>query len=68
MAYEKDYERMRKYIAKTVKNKAVYDLTIMELDTLVSAQKEQGMYEALSLAFLYGRAKGYRMAKAEART
>lgn len=69
MADEKEMERMKKYIAKTnVPRKTVYDLTIGECEGVAYVVKTQGVYDALMLMFDYGRAKGYRMAKAEVRT
>lgn len=52
-----DVEKIRRYIERTgVKFPAAYDMNMGELDAL----RGMSIFEALYLAFDYGRAKGYR--------
>lgn len=59
--------RMNRYIQKTKgTKKTVYDMTLKEIGALLDMTKQEKDWDAVELAFLYGRAKGYRAAKAEA--
>lgn len=63
-----DIERIRNYVDKTnsqMKNRSAYDMRIGEIMALYDA-RESGWYNVLCLAFNFGMAKGYRMAKKEA--
>lgn len=52
-----DANKMRRYIERTgVKFPSVYHLSMGELNTL----REMSLFDALCLAFEYGRAKGFR--------
>ena len=56
-------EKIRKYIKENnVKINPRYDATFKEVCAIAS---EMAALEAVSLAFAYGRVKGYRAAKAE---
>lgn len=58
--------RMKGYIRKTKgAEKSVYDMTCKEMWTLLDMTERGEDWDAVELAFLYGRAKGYRAAKAE---
>lgn len=58
-----DAEKMRRYIERTgVKFPSVYCMSMGELD----AFRGMNIFDALALAFEYGRAKGYRYARKEA--
>ena len=58
--------RMNRYIQKTKgAEKTVYDMTLKEMGSLRDMTKRGKDWDAVELAFLYGRAKGYRAAKAE---
>ena len=59
-------EKMEKYIARTKKPNARYDLYYWDIDAIYHLM-EQNQVQAISLAFTYGRAKGYRAARKEAR-
>ena len=64
-----EIEKMKRYIERTRMNKADnYCLVYGEaVELLKTATDVNGMFEVISLAFDYGRAKGYRAAKAERR-
>lgn len=58
--------RMNRYIQKTKgTEKTAYDMTLKEMGALLDMTKQKKGWDAVELAFLYGRAKGYRAAKAE---
>ena len=59
-------EKMEKYIERTGDLGTMYSLSIVEAQALVEIWK-QNRIEAILLAFNYGRAKGYRAARKEAR-
>lgn len=60
-----EIEKMKRYIARTNINISDrYELDLLEVKGL---KKEADLTDALYLAFLYGRAKGYRAAKSEGR-
>lgn len=59
-------EKMVDYINRTkLENVERYTIYTDELDVLYEMMKSGRCYEALILVFMYGRAKGYRMAKNE---
>ena len=60
-------EKMEKYIEKTGDLGTMYSLSTEEACDLVEVWKENRI-ESILLAFNYGRAKGYRAARKEART
>lgn len=60
-------EKMEKYIARTKKPNERYDLYYWDIDDIYHLM-EQNPVQAIFLAFKYGRAKGYRAARKEART
>ncbi len=58
-----EIEKIRKYIEKSsVPRNLRYDASMKEVLALATGM---GRIDAATLAFEYGRAKGYRMAKAE---
>lgn len=60
-------EKMVAYIERTkLRNTIQYDMDIEEYRELYMASKYD-TFNAIYLAFCYGRAKGYRMAKKEVR-
>ena len=59
-------EKMEKYIERTGDLGTMYSLSMVEAQALVEIWK-QNRIEAILLAFNYGRAKGYRAARKEAR-
>ena len=60
-----EIEKMRRYIEKyKVPRTPRYDASINEIIAIAS---EMSPMEAANFAFVYGRAKGYRAAKAEGR-
>jgi len=59
-------EKMREYISRTKAVSLKYDIMGKEIADLVNLS-HQNPIEAISLSFQYGRAKGYRSAKREAR-
>lgn len=60
-----EIEKMQRYIARTnVKVSDCYEMDLLEAREL---KREADLTNAIYLAFLYGRAKGYRAAKAERR-
>lgn len=63
-----EIEKMKRYIERTPLDKNDrYFITIQEVFELGKAAKTEdaGLIDALALAFNYGKAKGYRAAKAE---
>ena len=62
-----ELERIRKYIDKTKCRDERYSATISEIDLLARFSVVGHPVEAIILAFDYGRAKGYRAARKEAR-
>lgn len=59
-------EKMDAYIQKTkMRNTTRYELNLGEIQVMRNILLSGKMVEALKLAFNYGRAKGYRMAKRE---
>lgn len=62
-----ELERIRKYIDKTKCRDDRYDVTISEINLLARFSVDGHPVEAVILAFDYGRAKGYRKARKEAR-
>ncbi len=63
-----EIEKMKKYIERTNTKKAGnYYLSWCEAGELCDLAQEPGagLFEALALAFNYGKAKGYRAAKAK---
>lgn len=59
-------QKMIAYIQKTpIRNAIRYEIYIPEIRTLYQMASGGRIYEAFGLAFEYGRAKGYRMAKNE---
>ena len=59
-------QKMIAYIQKTpIRNAIRYEIYIPEIRTLYQMASNGRIYEAFGLAFEYGRAKGYRMAKNE---
>lgn len=62
-----EIEKMKKYIERTKLNKSPsYQMSVCEILSLSHATAETPT-DAVCLAFEYGRAKGYRAAKAEGR-
>lgn len=62
-----EVEKIQDYIDRTkIKRPKAYTWSLQELSALYSLA-ERDPYESFRLAFNYGRAKGYRAAKAEAR-
>lgn len=60
-----EIEKMERYIERTnAPDMSRYELDLLETRAL---RQEPDQTDALYLAFLYGRAKGYRAAKAEVR-
>ncbi len=60
-----EIEKIRKYIEKSsVPRNLRYDASMKEVLALATGMSA---VEAVTLAFAYGRAKGYRMAKSEGR-
>lgn len=57
-----EIEKMQRYISNTPEVSSRYCVGTKELFALT---KELGGFEAVALAFNYGKAKGYRAAKAE---
>ena len=58
-----EIEKMKRYIARTNVNASDrYDMDLLEAHAL---NREPDITDAVYLAFLYGRAKGYRAAKAK---
>lgn len=67
-----EIEKMKRYIERTKikeKDEFRYAMNVREVFELAHKAREGGNIpiEVLSLAFEYGKAKGYRAAKAEAR-
>ena len=61
------YEEMRQYIHRTaIKNAGRFCLCLNDMDVIHDVWAYNPV-EAIHLAFQYGRAKGYRAAKAEVR-
>lgn len=59
-------ERMTAYIGRTkMKNTDYYCLALSEILTMYEIAESGDLYCAFKLAFEYGRAKGYRMARKE---
>lgn len=63
-----EIEKMKRYIDRTKKfpEGTPYQMNLLEVFTLNNTCKNDP-YEMICLAFNYGRAKGYRAAKAEGR-
>ena len=59
-------EKMEKYIEKTGDLGTMYSLSMVEAQALVELWT-QNRIDAILVAFNYGRAKGYRAARKEAR-
>lgn len=60
-----EIEKMNRYIERTnIANMSRYELDLLEVRAL---RREPDETDAIYTAFLYGRAKGYRAAKAERR-
>ena len=59
-----EIEKMKRYISNTPKVSDRYEVGTRQLIALMKGLSE---FDALDLAFEYGRAKGYRAAKAEVR-
>lgn len=59
-------EQVKKYISNTRVPKPVICRYVLRLDEAESFTKLD-IYDGMTLAFAYGRAKGYRAAKAEVR-
>jgi len=62
-----EIERMRKYIERTgltYKKRLHYDINVNQIFSL---RDELSFFDALTMAFRYGQARGYRLAKAEVR-
>lgn len=64
-----EIEKMKRYIERTPMKKADnYCLVYGEVAELAGAAKEtDALFDIIALAFDYGRAKGYRAAKAKVR-
>ena len=65
-----EIEKMKRYIERTkMKNADKYCLLEREVCELFEKAKadSNGMFDALTLSFNYGKAKGYRAARTEAR-
>lgn len=64
-----EIEKMKKYIERTKLDKCSYCLSMAEGFSLAHMAHETNGFplEVVNLAFNYGKAKGYRAAKAEAR-
>jgi len=64
-----EIEKMKKYIERTKLDKYRYCLSMAEGFSLAHMARETNdfPFEVVTLAFNYGKAKGYRAAKAEAR-
>lgn len=65
-----EIEKMKRYIERTKMNKADnYCLVYQEAVGLCNAARRNGdsLMDVIALAFDYGKAKGYRAAKAEVR-
>ena len=64
-----EIEKMKKYIERTkLNNGDGFSMSMKEAFELVrSAQRSDFPVDVISFAFTYGKAKGYRAAKAEAR-
>ena len=64
-----EIEKMRRYIERTKMGRADnYGLVFGEVVELLRAATDtNSMFEIIALAFNYGKAKGYRAAKAEGR-
>lgn len=67
-----EIERMQRYIASTGTEDGetdAYCMRLPELSALVSlgSGSANRVYRAIDLAFMYGKAKGYRAAQAKAR-
>lgn len=65
-----ELEKMQRYIDRTkpgIKNPIQYTMNVAETLELLNMAQIDNPFEAISLAFNYGRAKGYRAAKAEGR-
>ena len=60
-----EIEKMKKYIERTKAN--ISDRYEMDLLEVRALRREPDETDAIYTAFLYGRAKGYRAAKAEGR-
>ena len=61
-----EQEKMNAYIDRTkIKNVERYTLRFCELCALYEIAESGKCYDALILAFRYGRTKGYRLAKSE---
>lgn len=62
-----EIEAMQGYIDRTPKGAEKTDMTWTQAGALLDMVRDTGAFDALSLAFRYGRAKGYRAAKREGR-
>jgi len=64
-----EIEKMRRYIERTKLDKNKMCLVYPEAAALFRQGKdtEDGLFDAIGLAFKYGQAKGYRAEKAEGR-
>ena len=63
-----EIEKMKRYIARTKLDDSRYYLNLIEAIAIAkTAQTYDDALDAVSLAFKYGQAKGYRAAKAERR-
>lgn len=61
-----EIDKMKRYIERANANISDrYEIGLLEVSALT---KEPDVTDAVYLSFLYGRAKGYRAAKAEARS
>ncbi len=63
-----EIEKMKRYIERAKINEQIQDRYGMKLDELRALAKIGIPFNIAALAFEYGQAKGYRAAKAEART
>lgn len=63
-----ELEKIKRYISETIKSPMEkYDMSYSECLEIKNQSKSEGLVEGIALAFEYGRAKGYRAAKAEMR-
>lgn len=66
-----EIEKMERYIDRSRLDKVpketelAYDLNVSEIKALLALAENGEGLDAICIAFEYGRAKGYRMAKAE---
>ncbi|MDE6903329.1 MAG: hypothetical protein K2P22_11395 [Lachnospiraceae bacterium] len=66
----REIEKIKRYIERTkmgIKNPIQYAMNVAETLELLNMAQIDNPFGAISLAFNYGRAKGYRAAKAEGR-